>query len=195
MKTTTREFAWTLTNGSTAKLVGTYVSKVEKKILDADGFCVDVGIEVSHYGSDLVAYVDGKRVDSCWDPAFWRLIDSRGAKKIWGLKVGFASEEISEKYNAFLNDLMQEDDEVMALRAEEKRKQVAEDLKMFREIVRWCEQGYIAETEAEAKEKWRRYNDINNDGGYGYVPTWYTRAQYEEALAFIVAHDNEEDDE
>ena len=192
MKTTTREFTWTLTSGAAGKLVGSYVSKVDKKILDADGIAVECGKEVSHYGSDLVAYVDGKRVDSCWDPAFWRLIDSHGAKKIWGLKVGFASAEIADKYNAFLSDLMQEDDEVLALRAEEKRKQVAEDLEMYRNIVSWCERGYLVETEAEAKEKWRKYNDINNEGGYGYVPTWYTRAQYEEALAFIAAHDNEE---
>lgn len=192
MKTTTREFTWTLTSGAAGKLVGTYVSKVDKKILDADGIAVECGKEVSHYGSDLVAYVDGKLVDSCWDPAFWRLIDSHGAKKIWGLKVGFASAEIADKYNAFLSDLMQEDDDVLALRAEEKRKQVAEDLEMYRNIVSWCERGYLVETEAEAKEKWRRYNDINNEGRYGYVPTWYTRAQYEEALAFIAAHDNEE---
>lgn len=192
MKTTIREFTWTLTSGAAGKLVGTYVSKVDKKILDADGIAVECGKEVSHYGSDLVAYVDGKRVDSCWDPAFWRLIDSHGAKKIWGLKVGFASAEIADEYNAFLSDLMQEDDEVLALRAEEKRKQVAEDLEMYRNIVSWCERGYLVETEAEAKEKRRRYNDINNEGGYGYVPTWYTRAQYEEALAFIAAHDNEE---
>lgn len=190
MKTTTREFNWTLTNGAVGKLVGTYVSKVEKKILDADGIAVECGKEVSHYGSNLVAYVDGKQVDSCWDPAFWRLIDSHGAKKIWGLKVGFASAEIADKYNAFLHDLMQEDDDVLDLRAEEERKQVAEDLEMYREIVDRCEQGYLVETEAEANEKRRTYNDINNEGGYGYVPTWYTRAQYEEALAFIAAQDN-----
>lgn len=191
MKTTTREFTWILTNGSTAKLAGTYVSKVDKRILDADGFRVDGGSEVSHYGSDLVAYVDGKQVDSCWDPSFWRLIESDGVQKIWGLKVGFASKEIADKYNDFLADLMQEDDEVLALRADEKRKQIAEDLKMYREIVRWCERGYLVETKAQANAKWKEYNDVNNEGGYGYVPTWYTRAQYEEALAFISAHDNE----
>lgn len=190
MKTTTREFTWTLTNGAVGKLVGTYVSKVDKKILDADGIAVECGKEVSHYGSNLVAYVDGKQVDSCWDSAFWRLIDSHGTKKIWGLKVGFASAEIADKYNAFLGDLMQEDDDALALRAEEESKQVAEDLEVYREIVVRCEQGYLVETEAKAKEKRRMYNDINNDGGYGYVPTWYTRAQYEEALAFIAAQDN-----
>ena len=94
MKTTTREFTWTLTNGSTAKLIGTYVSKVSSVILDADGFCIDGGKEVSHVGSNLEAYVDGKRVDSCYLPDFWILIDSSGTKKISGLKVGFASEEI-----------------------------------------------------------------------------------------------------
>ena len=190
MKTTTREFTWTLTNGSTGKLVGTYVSKVAKKILDADGFCVEGGNEESHVGSDLVAYVDGKRVDSCWDPAFWKLIEHNGTKKIWGLKIGFASDEIAEKYNAFLTELMQEAEEVIALRAEEKRKQVADELKMYREIVRQCERGYLVETEAQARAMWNNYNNINNEGGYGYVPTWFTRAQYEEALAFIAAHDN-----
>ena len=85
---------------------------------------------------------------------------------------------------------MQEAEEVIALRAEEKRKQVADELKMYREIVRQCERGYLVETEAQARAMWNNYNNINNEGGYGYVPTWFTRAQYEEALAFIAAHDN-----
>lgn len=50
--------------------------------------------------------VDGKLIDQCYIPGLFKLIDSHGIKKIWGLKVSFKTEEFAKKYNEWLSNLI-----------------------------------------------------------------------------------------
>lgn len=50
--------------------------------------------------------------------------------------------------------------------------------------------GYVVETTEDARDAEKRYNDLQNEGGDGYVPHWYTVAeveQYKQKLAGIEA--------
>lgn len=189
MKTTCREFITTLKNGREMKIVATYVSEltVDPMVCNYPNMPRDY---VSHYGSVMVAYIDGVKIQhTSTDPSFWRLIDTNGIKKIWGMPIGFEDPEKINAYNAFLVDLMQEDDEVIAFKQAAKRKKTEEELKYYRQVVAQCNAGWMVETEEEVKKKRKQWNDLHNEGGDGYVPTWYTRAQYEYAIEYIAANE------
>lgn len=196
MKTTTREFSFVAQSGQEVKIVATYVSNLTISPYLAIANCPTTKRDhISTAGSSMIAYVDGKRVKECRDPWFWQLIDSKGLKKIWGLPIAFSDSDKADAYNAFLADLMQDDDEVIAFRAatqaEEQRKRDAEDLAWYKQVVAACESGYLVETVEEAEARQTSWNNVVNEGGSGYVPTWHPRALYERALAYIAQHTND----
>ena len=184
---TTREFITTTMDGKDVKIVATYVSE-----LTVSPFLVNYPNQPRNYistsGSSMIAYVNGKRIKECRDPWFWQLIDSQGIKKIWGLPIGFSDAGKIDAYNAFLVDLMQEDAEVIAYRAEKQREEIAKEVERCKKIIEKCENGAMVETEEEANSRCEAWNNVVNEGGSGYVPTWYTRATYEAALAYVEQH-------
>lgn len=189
MKTTSREFVSTSSDGKELKIVATYVSEltVSPYLHNYPNAPRDY---ISTCGSCMVAYIDGAQIKKCTSPAFWCLIDSQGIKKIWGLPIGFADQAKIDAYNAFLADLMQEDDEVIAFRAAEAQKDSAKELERCKQIVAQCEKGWMVETAEEANAKSKAWNDLHNEGGYGYVPTWYPRELYDYARDYIAKHNN-----
>lgn len=191
---TTAEFTWTLSDGRTATLKGTYVSALIDDTVDADGDIIVVGKCISTYGSELVAYVDGKKVDSCSNPEFWQLIDtSNGAKKIWGLPVGFANDDTAFAYCDFLRKLIRDAVEVVEHKAEmqkkEEEKQRKRKIDRCKAIVNAAEKGRVVASKAEVRRKQENWNNVVNEGGYGYVPIWVTQEEYDQALAYL--KDNE----
>lgn len=184
---TAREFVTTTNDGTEIKIVATYVSALTTNPRLPEN-PMNKRDYISTFGSVMVVYLDKKKVKSCSDPAFWRLIDTTDGKKIWGLPIVFADAEKAEAYNAFLTDLMQDDPEVIAFRAENELEEIAEELERCEQIVSLCEEGWMVDTAEEVDAKRKQWNDLHNEGGYGYVPTWYTRDTYARALDFIAQH-------
>lgn len=60
--------------GKTIRLEAEYHAYMGRKIADADGIKVDIGPEVK-ITSEMVAFVNGAKYDTCRDENFWRLID------------------------------------------------------------------------------------------------------------------------
>lgn len=196
MKTTTKEFVWTLSDGRSAKLVGTYVSALVDDTVDADGDVIVVGKRVSTVGSELIAYVDGKKVDVCRNPQSWQIINtSSGAKKIGGLPIGFANDDTASAYCSFLETLMQDDPEVEGHKAQQQKKEEAKQRKRKMEhckaIVNAAENGRVVASKSEAKQRAETWNNVVNEGGYGYVPLWVTQEEYDNAVAFLNQHKGE----
>jgi hypothetical protein len=78
---------------------------MEDRIVDLDGDVFVSGKEPS-IDANLELWVDGKKVGSCWDTNFWKIIDTRsGYKKIWGLPVGM-TDELAAKVEKFLKVLI-----------------------------------------------------------------------------------------
>ena len=184
---TTREFVTATKDGKEIKIAATYVSA-----LTTDPLLPEHPMNKRNYistcGSNMVVYLDGTKMKACTDPAFWRLIDTAEGKKIWGLPIVFADADKAETYNEFLADLMQDDAEVLAFRAEKKQQEISEELAHCKQVVSRCEKGWMVETAEEVKAKRKQWNDLYNEGGSGYIPTWYTRKAYEYALDFIAKH-------
>lgn len=193
---TTAEFTWELSDGRTATLKGIYVSALVDDTVDADGDIIVVSKRISTAGSSLTAYVDGKKVDVCRNPGSWQIINtSSGAKKIWGLPIGFANDDTASAYCDFLAILMQDAPEVVAHKAELQKKEEAWQRKAkiahCKAVVNAAEKGRIVASREEARRRAESWNNVVNEGGYGYVPLWVTQEEYDAAVAYLNQHKGE----
>ncbi len=179
----TKTFEWTLSDGRLGKIEATYNEIMQAKTLDADGIKIELDPEPTTVDCDMVAYIDGKKIDSCEHTNFWKLINVKDGKKIWGLPIGFRSGETADKYEAFLAELIEagKSEEVKAYYAKEREQEIAK----AKAIIAKAEEQKDIPTAAEAKARREQYNRIHNEGGEGYVPTWITREEYNNAKALI----------
>lgn len=184
-------FTWKLHDGREARIEAEYVCEMEDKIVNADGDKVCVGKEPTTAGrTNMILYVEGKKIDSCRDSNFWRLINSSkvGVKKIWGLPTGFTQESgLISKYESWLDALIDggTTEEVKTYRAEQKRKERAEEIERAKKLIAKAEQQETIPSKKEAERMMKRYNDINNEGGYGYVPHIISIEEYNWALKVV----------
>lgn len=66
--------------------------------------------------------------------------------------------------------------------AHDKRvKDLEQAIQSLREIISECERQGILYTDEEARRMRKVYNDVNNEGGEGFVPHFYTKGEYESA--------------
>lgn len=179
-------------SGMIIRFEADYICKMEDRVVDADGYKVNVGAEPTTAGSSLVAYADGKRVASCDNPAFWGLIDIKdhpGCKAIHGLNILFSDARQAADYEAWIKSVMDAGTtaEVKEYRAAQQAKDDAEQIKWAEGVVAAAEAQADIPTKAEAQRRMKRYNDINNEGGEGYVPHIYDQDEYRYAMAILQA--------
>lgn len=73
--------------------------------------------------------------------------------------------------------------ELEAERAEKHRTEELENnIKLLKERIARMEGCELCQTKEEAREKAKQYNDLYNEGGYGYVPYFYTVDEYKSAI-------------
>lgn len=187
-------FEWISTTGTEFKIEISYAEKLVEEVLHFDGYEVNTGKKEVRVNANLVLFVSGKKVDSCWDTNFWGMIDVKDkelnamgiTKKIWGLKAVF-TEERAEEIKQFIADYVAANkiQEVIAFEKEvaeeEKTAQVADAKK----IVAIAEKQSEIPTAEVAKAQMKKFNDIYNEGGEGYVPQIIDIDTYNRALDVI----------
>ena len=169
-----KKYEWTLKDGRKVTLEARYTEKVVPRILDADGWKIEAG------------------EDSCWDPGFWQVIKTSkpGIKMIWGIKnIGFTDDRAAE-IEAFLNSVIEEgrDEKAQALRDEKAAKELKDLRKHYSEVVAKAEAQHDIPDREEARRRMKVWNDINNEGGEGFVPRIICREEYEAAKEFLSTH-------
>lgn len=176
--------------GKTIKLEAEYHAYMGRKIADADGIKVDIGPEIK-VKSEMVAFVNGIKYDTCRDENFWRLIDvdkpMRG-KKIWGLQIGFSQPEDAANYEKWIADLIEAgtDEDVKAFKAAEAEKELQSKIKIAKRTIEKAEKQDKIRTAKETREYLRNLNEVLNEGGEGWLPKLVTLEEYEEAKKFLV---------
>ena len=75
--------------------------------------------------------------------------------------------------------------EAVAFLNKGKEKEVEKRLAEAHRIVAKAEAQRDIPDKEEARRRMRVYNEINNEGGYGYVPYIYSREEYDEAKEII----------
>lgn len=186
-------FEFKLKDGRTCTIEATYECTMKNEILDADGYMV-VGQPrpANTLQCNMIAYVNGEKFDSSRDPNFWRLIDVPGAKKIWGLKVGFASQEDAKRYEEWLAELIDggKSDEVKAYEKIKNEKEINNIIEVAKETIKKAESQKDIPAKEEAKRRMNQYNDIVNEGGEGYVPYIVSAEEYEYAKGVVEKYGN-----
>lgn len=187
-------FTWILSNGKEARLEAKYDCVMRADTLYADGYNIPTEPKPETAGNcNMVLYVDGQRIDSCYNPSFWQLIDIKdtpktGVRKIWGLKAGMMP-DVAARYEDWLAKLIEAgtSDEVKEYRAAEKAKEDAKEIAAAKRLIEKAEKQREIPPRAEAERQMKRYNDINNEGGEGFVPYIINREEYEAAKCRLAA--------
>ena len=193
----TMKYEWTLKSGKKGILEATYSEEVQDQIAYADGYNIPTGKKEIVEKGNLVCYIDGKKIDSCWDTAFWQIIDipqQPGIKRIWGLeRVGFDAQHAAE-VEKFLHEVIEagKDADAEAIRKAEAEKKMLEEVEEAKETIRKAEAQKDIPSREEAKRRMKRYNDVMNDGGYGFVPYIISREEYEAAKAIVARAERNE---
>ena len=180
------KIAWTGKNGNQIELRATCKTEMIDDTIDADGYKINVGKRPST-SAMLELWVDGKKVDDCWNTAFWRMIDlDNGLKKVWGLKLAMNAER-AEEVQRFLDDVIEsgKTSEVKEVEAKKAAEETAREIADAKAIIEKADKQSEIMTNAEYA-RWRRhYNNINNEGGEGYIPDLITVEQLERAKKIL----------
>ena len=187
-------FEFKLKGGSVCTIEVTYECIMGNEIVDADGDKIILDPKPTDVGRcQMVAYVDGRKVDSSKNSAFWRLVDTpEGMKKIWGLKIGFSNSEDAERYEKWISGIIEsgKTDEVRAYEKAEKEVKIKEKLERAKKTIIKAERQKDIPTKAEAKRRMKQYNDVMNEGGEGYVPCIISLDEYEHAKEIVKKYQN-----
>lgn len=100
----TNNFSYEI-GGKKTEIIGTYTCNLRDDVCEIGNLKINYGKVICERGS-LLLYRDGKLIDQCYIPGLFKLIDSHGIKKIWGLKVSFKTEEFAKKYDEWLSNLI-----------------------------------------------------------------------------------------
>ena len=187
-----RTIKWTGTAGNEIELRACSRSEMTEKEIDSDGYIVKCGAEPKTT-ANLELWVDGKKVDSCWDINFWQVIDLTNCeyKKVWGLKLMMTPEQ-AEKVETFLESVIEDGKtpEVKAYEAAKKEESRKNNIADAERIIKAAEttrknaDGSLM-TNEQAKTWRRRYNDAMNEGGEGYIPEVITQEMYDWAKSIV----------
>lgn len=187
-------FEFKLRNGSTCTIESNYECTMKTEVLYADGWDIlGKSKPMDSIDNSLIAYVDGKRIDSSHDHNFWGIIDTKdGIKKIWGLKVGFANPEDAERYEKWIAEIIDggKSDEVKAYEKAEKEKEIGERVKSAKATIEKAEKQKDIPPKKEAERRMKQYNDAMNEGGFGYVPYIVSAEEYEYAKEIVEKYGN-----
>ena len=170
---------WIGSKGNKIELRACCVIAMKDETADLDGYIITLDKKPST-DADLELWIDEKKIDSCQDINFWRIIEVQtGFQKIWGLSVGMTDEQATV-VETFLNEVI-ESGKTEAVKRYEAAKAAAEKAEKKAEAQKIIDAAakYTTPimTNAEYKVWAKRYNDVNNEGGEGYVPDRITVEQ------------------
>lgn len=172
---------WTGVKGNEIELKARCKIELVDKVVEVDGYVIETGEKEQKVDAILELWVDGKKIETCWNINFWKVIDTRnGVKKIWGLKVGMTPEQ-AEVVEKFLNEIIEEGktEEVKAAEQAEKEAERQAEIDEAKKIIEKAGKQDKVMTNAEYA-KWRKgYNNLMNEGGEGYIPSLVTAEQLE----------------
>jgi len=174
-----KTYQWTTDSGKTIELRARCVVTMADDIRDSDGWEINMGKKESTEAM-LEAYVDGVKIDSCWNTAFWSTISITkmpGYKRIWGIeKVAFTTDRAVE-IDVFLKSVIAEGTEpaVVETQTAAAKAAKAEKIESAKSVVSASKttvrnpDGTLM-TRAQSSTWKHRYNQINNECGEGFVP-------------------------
>ena len=189
-----KKISWESTKGQVIELEASYSEAIREEEINCDGDIIKTGKKEVIPTCRIWVTVDGKFVDKCENVHFWKMIDAqiKGYKRIWGIEKVLLTPEKAQEIEAFLNEVIAEGKtpEAVAIEEQEKAKDRTEQIEIAREIIeeamttRKNRDGSLM-TIAQAKEWKLNYNNVQNEGGEGFVPNIITKEAYDRALRIV----------
>jgi hypothetical protein len=184
-----QSITWTGSRGNKIEIRAAYEATLFHDVHEHDGFVFDDGFKVIPEAS-IQLWVDGKLKDDGRMAFNWFRTNSiverstaKGYEQYWhvpGLPA-FMIEEQAKKVEAFLLKVIEDGtpEDVKAHKAAEQAKKVEKEINEARKVLAAAEKTARNEdgtlmTEAQAKAWKRRYNNLHNEGGEGFVPNVIT---------------------
>lgn len=188
-----KSITWAGLKGNTFELRAECTITMTDDILDADGFKHVVGKKPVTIAK-LELFVDGVKKGHCSDVNSWKIIDCinyPGYKMVKGLSVAMSPTQ-AEMVDAFLKSVIEEGKtaEVKEYEAAIAEAEKVKDIEYAKDILARAEKttrnkdGSLM-TKDQAKAWRKRYNDLYNEGGEGYVPDVITIEQVEYAKSIL----------
>ena len=136
----------------------------------------------------LTVYVDGKKYDSCSHPSLWGLFEVKdNGMKVRGLKIGLTDPDDAKRYEEWIASVIEAgtEPEVIVHREAKRKEKEERERTRAKRIIEEAEKQKDIPDYKEARRREKVFNDINNQGGYGYVPHIIDRQEYEAALKIL----------
>lgn len=193
-----KSISWKGATGSDLRIEAEYVEEMRPTTADLDGDIITKPSEPLPVISKVTIYKDDAPVDSIRDSGFWHCIPrpdlkAKGVTHTIG-KAGILSAELAARIDRMLHEVIRggqaEDPAVAeyyrareAAKAEQARAEARRILEKAERCPRKSNGALMSDKEAAA---WRRaYNNVMNEGGYGYVPEVITQEQYDAAAKVL----------
>lgn len=182
-------------DGKNISIQATYEESIWQKVLDADGWQIptDETVMTRNINIDLVATANGKEykfdVRLTPDRPYFE-IDKRNGAKVFPYYpngIHFVDDDIPNKISEFLTELVAEGttEEAKKIIEVQKKKDLAKKIEEAKRAIEIGRSQAFLPTEAEAKAMRKQYNDIHNEGGDGYVPSYVTAERFQCASDFL----------
>lgn len=147
--------------------------------------------------SDWIVSADEKVVsrnrlninDAKWLRTLEKVKQKDGAETnlIYGGEVAIRNTEIAEAYIEFIEKVIEAgyNDDARQYDANKRTEKVAQDIADAKDLIARAKKQADIPTYAEVRRRQKAWNDLQNEGGEGFIPNWISRESYENAKKFL----------
>lgn len=177
-------------NGKKVELIAEYSEKLVEKTYDLDGDICTTGEKEVIRNTKLILYINGKKAESSYNDT-WRFVDKEingtKAKKLTCFAHACFPLEKAIEVEAFLAQVIADGkiDEVTEFENQKRIEKAEKEIEELSETVKKAESQKDIPTREEKIRRLEEFNNINNDGGEGYLPTIIDIIEYNYALERI----------
>jgi hypothetical protein len=195
-KEMTRTIGWTLKSGKRVEITFTHESVMEDNISYCDGDNLNLGRKPVQSG-EITLKVEGmkdvtvrydssakaREFEACYTA---KQPELAGYYRLPGFQLALDKEH-AELVNAMIDEVVEagKTEEYKAYIANESAKEDKENREWAAEIIKKGDLQEKLYTAEEIRIKTIKYNNLYNEGGEGYVPTWISKDEYEEAKRIL----------
>ena len=192
----TKTIGWQTSTGKTVEITMTHESTMIDDTSYSDGYNINLGRKPHQYGT-LAINIDGAKFASIGLDKYTKADEVSGYTlkqnpQLAGLyRVAqtnlLATKENADLFNRALGEVIEggKSEEYKAHEATEAAKTADQEIEWANGIIaKTTEQGRLF-SGAEIKIMATNYNNLYNEGGEGYVPTWVSQEQYNEAQLIL----------
>lgn len=183
-------------SGKAIEAIVTYTKRIEEKTIDADGMTIETGKNDIFENIEVEFVKDGKKVDSSSyrTESYSVMIHETTVKGFNGIACGrvLLSIESGKELKSEIAKMVEENtnDEAKMIKSEKAEEIKNKEVEEAKAIIEKADAQKEIPTRKESEKMKKEFNDIYNEGGYGYVPEIIDLETYEMARKVLEKNNN-----